>query len=284
MLTWMTTTARCGCAHSACCRPCLFGHCCGANAFVVLCDMWVIPCACYPSTITFIISFRPCRCLLPDTPLASTVLHPRSSPARAPCPQDSLIVKHDVLEDGDFGQRQQVVRWVRSFPFSFLSDREYIIARRLYRTPDALYGVTKGLADHPNAAASHAVRCPSFWSMWASRTVACPWGSDRPATETVLLHHEDFKIPEHLARFAVKHGMWGFVQKMAKAMPAFVAARRKRCVVVRWRSAAAGLRCLPHDALLPTAVLSPPLSSQVACLSALRHRQGAVCPLVACCS
>lgn len=46
-----------------------------------------------------------------------------------------MIIAHEVLEHGDFAQRQQVVRWVRRFPFSFISDRQYSIARRLYRLP-----------------------------------------------------------------------------------------------------------------------------------------------------
>lgn len=46
--------------------------------------------------------------------------------------------------------------------------------------------------------------------------------------ETILLHHEQFKIPENLSRFAVRHGMWGFVKKMNQSVPAFVAARRAR--------------------------------------------------------
>jgi hypothetical protein len=34
-----------------------------------------------------------------------------------------MIIHHEVLEHGDFASRQQVVRWVRRFPFKFLSDR-----------------------------------------------------------------------------------------------------------------------------------------------------------------
>lgn len=65
-----------------------------------------------------------------------------------------------------------------------------------------------------------------FYSMWRSRTVPCPRGSGRPACETVLLHHEQFKIPENLARFAVKAGMAGFVKKMGPAVAKFVTDRR----------------------------------------------------------
>lgn len=54
-------------------------------------------------------------------------------------------------------------------------------------------------------------------------------GPERPpACETLLLHREDFKIPENLARFAVKAGMAGFVKKMAPAVRAFVKERRER--------------------------------------------------------
>lgn len=54
-----------------------------------------------------------------------------------------MIIHHEVLEHGDFSQRQNVVRWVRRFPFSFISDREYVIAKRLYRLGESQYGITK---------------------------------------------------------------------------------------------------------------------------------------------
>lgn len=72
-----------------------------------------------------------------------------------------------------------------------------------------------------------------YYSMWRSRTVPSPDGSGRPSCETVLLHHEGFKIPENLARFAVRHGMTGFVKKMGPAVVAFVAERRARVGPVR---------------------------------------------------
>ena len=58
--------------------------------------------------------------------------------------QDTMISEHEILENGSKQQRCQVVRWVRTFPFSFLSKREYIIGRRMWRSPDGcLYGITK---------------------------------------------------------------------------------------------------------------------------------------------
>ena len=58
--------------------------------------------------------------------------------------QDSMISETEVLENGDGKHRCQVVRWMRTFPFSFISKREYVIARRMWRGADgALYGITK---------------------------------------------------------------------------------------------------------------------------------------------
>ena len=60
------------------------------------------------------------------------------------CAQDAMISAHESLESGDGRRRCQVVRWERTFPFSFLSKREYVIGRRMFRGPDgSLYGITK---------------------------------------------------------------------------------------------------------------------------------------------
>jgi hypothetical protein len=57
--------------------------------------------------------------------------------------QDGMVYHHEVLEHGDFSKRQQVVRWIRRFPFSFLSDREYVIARREFTEGDCIYACSK---------------------------------------------------------------------------------------------------------------------------------------------
>ncbi len=148
----------------------------------------------------------------------------------------------------------QVVRWIRKFPFSFISDREYVIARRVFRQGDDIYGITKAV-DHPRAPAlTSVVRMEVFYSMWRSRNVVCPWGSGKTAVETLLLHHEQFKIPENLSRFAVRHGMWGFVKKMSEKVPGFVAARRSRGVSPDARDPSAfGAGFAPNPPLLRSA-------------------------------
>lgn len=159
---------------------------------------------------------------------------------------DTMISEYELLENkteedvttSKRSTRQQVVRWLRSFPFAFINQREYVIARRIFHPStdstvttsdddDTVYGITKGI-DHPLAERKEGVvRMDTFYSMWRSRTVPCPKGSGKPACETVLLHFEDFGIPENLARFAVKHGMVGFVKKMGGGVKRFVEDRRE---------------------------------------------------------
>lgn len=168
---------------------------------------------------------------------------------------DSMVVHTALVEAGPPAQRCQVVRWVRAFPFAFISKREYVIARRVFRGADGtIYGVTKGI-DHPAVPRSaEMVRMQSYFSAWASRPVACPRGSGRPACETTLLHFEDFGIPENLARFAVRHGMAGFVKKMVPQVARFVAVRRARCLPEDDDTAGFGYRSVaPLPALCPTA-------------------------------
>lgn len=62
---------------------------------------------------------------------------PRSPRAASPAPPLSpspRLAETQLLEaGGPPGGRGQVVRWLRTFPFSFISQREYVIARRVFR-------------------------------------------------------------------------------------------------------------------------------------------------------
>jgi hypothetical protein len=161
---------------------------------------------------------------------------------------DGMISEHQLLESAhDTKNRCQVVRWLRSFPFAFLSRREYVIARRLFPgdDPNTLYGITKSV-EHPAAPPLQGiVRMSTFYSMWRSRTLPCPRGSGKPMCETTLLHFEDFGIPENLARFAVRHGMAGFVGKMVPEVKEFVKERRARCDPYQQDSQAYGAGLTP---------------------------------------
>ena len=161
---------------------------------------------------------------------------------------DGMISEHQLLESAhDQSHRCQVVRWVRSFPFAFLSRREYVIARRAFPGPDpsTMYGITKSV-EHPAAPpVPGMLRMSTFYSMWCSKTVPCRHGSSQPMCETTLLHFEDFGIPEHLARFAVRHGMPSFVIKMVPHIQEFVQERRTRCGPFKSDDSAYGAHLTP---------------------------------------
>jgi hypothetical protein len=94
---------------------------------------------------------------------------------------DNMITHTSVVENGDFSSRDQVVRWVRTFPFSFLSDREYVLARRLFVEGDSYYGITKAVK-HPAAPVGRIVRVDNIHSMWRSRTSKAHYIACRPNT------------------------------------------------------------------------------------------------------
>ncbi len=145
---------------------------------------------------------------------------------------DSMLTSHEsvarVADPELAAHRMQVVHWKRSFPFSFISARDYVIGRRTFRQHGNVYGITKSVEHEDKPPVAGVVRMVTYHSMWRCRSVPCPFGTDAPACETVLLHHEDFQIPENLARFAVRAGMGGFIKKMVPAVRPFVDARRQR--------------------------------------------------------
>lgn len=61
-----------------------------------------------------------------------------------------MISHYEILENGSGADRCQVVRWERTFPFSFLNKREYIIGRKMWRRDGCLYCMTKAVT-HPRA-------------------------------------------------------------------------------------------------------------------------------------
>lgn len=104
---------------------------------------------------------------------------------------------------------------------------------------------------HPRAPhGSRITKVDHFHSMWRSRNIPCPWGTEHSACETLLLHHEQFKIPEKLARFAVRHGMWPFIRTLASVVPAFVEARRLRCTSSEADASAYGSGVAPDPPMM----------------------------------
>lgn len=94
---------------------------------------------------------------------------------------DNLLTHAETLEDGDFSNREQVVHWVRSFPFAFLSDRSYTIARRQFERDGVLYGISK-VVSYPGHDSGRTIRMDNYWSMWSCTPTACPYGSGAPCS------------------------------------------------------------------------------------------------------
>lgn len=97
-----------------------------------------------------------------------------SDPARQQW--DSMLALADTIQNGDFSKRQQLVHWRRSFPFAFLSDRDYIIARQMFQDGDTLYGISK-VVQHPYHEIGGAVKMDMYWSMWSCKPAPCPFNS-----------------------------------------------------------------------------------------------------------
>lgn len=57
--------------------------------------------------------------------------------------QDTMLSQAYIVEYGNCNSRELVVRWLRQFPFSFISDREYVIARKTFKEGDVSYSITK---------------------------------------------------------------------------------------------------------------------------------------------
>jgi START domain len=98
---------------------------------------------------------------------------------------DNMLTVAETIESGRFSEREQVVHWVRTFPFAFLSDRSYVIARRMFEVDGVLYGISK-VVKHPQDDAGRTVRMDNYWSMWCCRPAPCPFGTGEGDNDAVL--------------------------------------------------------------------------------------------------
>eukprot|EP00775_Hariotina_reticulata_P006116 gene6116-6355_t len=159
---------------------------------------------------------------------------------------DPMLASTWLLGSRDTSACEQLVVWLRSFPMGFLSDRLYAaIARKAFVDPhhprSVLYAVSK-VVKTPIAtawAAEHypgVIQTDNYYSAWRCRTIPSPWPAygdspSPPACELVLFHHDELKVPEYLARMAIKVGMWRFVRSMVDAAGVWLEQRRSaRCI------------------------------------------------------
>uniref|UniRef100_A0A7N0T8D2 START domain-containing protein n=1 Tax=Kalanchoe fedtschenkoi TaxID=63787 RepID=A0A7N0T8D2_KALFE len=130
---------------------------------------------------------------------------------------DDMLTHAAILQDCA-ATGAMVVRWVRKFPF-FCSDREYVIARRIWAAGDSYYCVTKGVPDAPVPRSDKPRRVDVYYSSWCIRPVTRQ--GEPTGTEVILFHHEDMGIPWEIAKLGVKQGMWRTVKKIQRGIRAY---------------------------------------------------------------
>nr|CAB3445426.1 unnamed protein product [Digitaria exilis] len=146
---------------------------------------------------------------------------------------DDMLIYHKTLEECQTTGTMKV-HWVRKFPF-FCSDREYIIARRIWKLGGAYYCVTKGIPCSSIPRRNKPRRVDLYYSSWCIRadflltdigTVESRRGNGGlTACEILLFHHEDMGIPYEIAKLGIRQGMWGCVKKIEPGLRAYQKAR-----------------------------------------------------------
>uniref|UniRef100_A0A0A9HLG0 START domain-containing protein n=1 Tax=Arundo donax TaxID=35708 RepID=A0A0A9HLG0_ARUDO len=137
---------------------------------------------------------------------------------------DDMLIYHKTLE-GCQTTGTMKVHWVRKFPF-FCSDREYIIARRIWKLGGAYYCVTKGIPCSSIPRRNKPRRVDLYYSSWCIRAVESKRGNNGlTACEILLFHHEDMGIPYEIAKLGIRQGMWGCVKRIEPGLRAYQKAR-----------------------------------------------------------
>ncbi|KAG2648204.1 hypothetical protein PVAP13_1NG042900 [Panicum virgatum] len=137
---------------------------------------------------------------------------------------DDMLIYHKTLEECHTTGTMKV-HWVRKFPF-FCSDREYIIARRIWNLGGAYYCVTKGIPCSSIPRRNKPRRVDLYYSSWCIRAVESKRGNGGlTACEILLFHHEDMGIPYEIAKLGIRQGMWGCVKKIEPGLRAYQEAR-----------------------------------------------------------
>ncbi|XP_028793450.1 uncharacterized protein LOC114749131 [Neltuma alba] len=126
-----------------------------------------------------------------------------------------------------------VVHWIKKVPF-FCSDREYVIARRIWEAGNSYYCVTKGVPYPSLPKRDKPRRVDLYFSSWVIKPVESRKGDGQmSACEVTLLHYEDMGIPKDVAKLGVRHGMWGAVKKLHSGMRAYQNARKTEASLSR---------------------------------------------------
>ncbi|KAL6006846.1 hypothetical protein ACLOJK_032342 [Asimina triloba] len=138
---------------------------------------------------------------------------------------DPMLVHFKLLEEYPC-TGTTIVHWIKKFPF-FCSDREYIIARRIWESGKTFYCVTKGVPFPAIQKRDKPRRVELYFSSWRIKAVESRRGDGQlSACEVSLVHYEDMGIPKDVAKVGVRHGMWGAVKKLQSGMRTYQVARK----------------------------------------------------------
>jgi hypothetical protein len=120
---------------------------------------------------------------------------------------------HSELLRTDATTGAEVVYYVRNFPV-MCAPRDYVFSRRTFVKGDSYITVSKACAvpEKPPLDSRDVVRVDRYESSWRCRRVLGNDG-ESSATQVLLYHYEDQKLPQTIARMAVSHGMWPQVRK-----------------------------------------------------------------------
>ncbi|EPS72938.1 hypothetical protein M569_01819, partial [Genlisea aurea] len=140
---------------------------------------------------------------------------------------DPMLVYVKILEEC-YDTGMMISHWVKKFPF-FCSDREYIIARRIWEEGNTYYCLTKGIEYPSVARCEKPHRVDHYFSSWVIKPVESLKGDGQvSACEVTLIHYEDMGIPKDIAKLGVRHGMWGTVKKLHAGLRAYQNAKKKQ--------------------------------------------------------
>ncbi|KAG2650844.1 uncharacterized protein LOC120655694 isoform X1 [Panicum virgatum] len=124
---------------------------------------------------------------------------------------DNTVTKHEQLQY-DENSGVEVGRTIKKFPL--LTQREYILAWRVWEANDKSFYCFIKECEHPLAARQKKfVRVRLLRSGWCIRKIP-----GRDACQITVLHHEDNGMNIEMAKLAFSKGIWSYICKMNNAL------------------------------------------------------------------
>lgn len=137
---------------------------------------------------------------------------------------DSLIRSAKCLE-GCSETGENISYWVKKFPF-FCSDRDYVMAKRIYECEGVFYCITKAASHEDVPEKKKPRRVPVYSSSWCIKAVESLQTGQLTACEVTFLHSEELLIQRDLAKLGVRKAVWPSVRRMEPGLRRYQACRK----------------------------------------------------------